>query len=63
MNLESVKTFYDLLGHNKQTEIRALKLDKTFKALPKETKIFFVSSKEDFIKKVQELNGKYNLLS
>ncbi len=61
MNIKAVETFYELLGHRKQTEIRALKLDKDFKPLPKETKIFFVSSKEEFVSKVQELNGEYNL--
>lgn len=61
MNIESVKTFYDLLGHKKQTEIRALKLDDKFKPLPKETRTFFVSSEEEFVSKIQELNGKYNL--
>jgi len=31
MNTEAVKTFYDLLGHKKQTEIRAIELSKDFK--------------------------------
>ena len=60
MKLKTVKTFYDLLGHNKQTEIRAIELSKDFKT-SKVKGHFFVSSQAEFVGKVQELNGKYNL--
>ena len=60
MNTEAVKIFYDLLGHKKQTEIRAMELSKDFK-ISKVKGHYFVSSQEDFIKKIQELNGKYNV--
>ena len=60
MNTEAIKIFYDLLGHKKQTEIRAIELSKDFKT-SKVKGHYFVSSPEEFISKVQELNGKYNL--
>jgi len=61
MNIEAVEKFYDLLDHQKQTEIRALALDKNFKPLPKEAEVIFTFSKEDFVNKVKGLNGKKNL--
>ncbi len=63
MNKQNIIKFYELLKHENQTEIRCLKLDKNFKPLPKETKIFFVSSQEEFLKKCKEQDGKYNLYS
>jgi len=60
MNTEAVKTFYDLLEHKKQTEIRAIELSKDFKT-SKVKGHYFVSSAEEFIDKIQEFNGKYNL--
>ncbi len=60
INKKSIETFYDLLGHKNQTEIRAIELKADLKTT-KNIKNFFVSSKEDFVKIVQELNGKYNL--
>src|SRR3989344_559352 len=60
MNTEAVKIFYDLLGHKKQTEIRAMELSKDFK-ISKVKGHYFVSSQEDFIKKIQGLNEKYNV--
>jgi len=60
MNIEAVKTFYDLLGHKKQTEIRAIELSKDFKT-SKVKGHYFVSSEEEFVSKIQLLNGKYNL--
>lgn len=60
MKVETIKQFYDLLGHNKQTEIRAIELSKDFKT-SKVKGHYFVSSEEEFVSKVQELNGKYNL--
>jgi len=56
-----LKSFYDLLGHKEQTEIRALALDANFKPLPKEAEVIFTFSKEDFVNKVKGLNGKKNL--
>lgn len=60
MKLEAVKQFYNLLGHKKQTEIRAFKLSKDFKKVIQK-KQFFVSSEEEFLDKIKELNGQYNL--
>jgi hypothetical protein len=60
MNTEAVKTFYDLLGHKKQTEIRAIELSKDFKT-SKVKGHYFVSSKKEFIDKIKEFDGKYNL--
>ena len=60
MNKKAVKTFYDLLGHNKQTEIRAIELSKDFKT-SKVKGHYFVSSEKEFVSKIKELNGKYNL--
>lgn len=60
MSLVDIKTFYDLLGHKKQTEIRAIELSKDFKT-SRVKGHYFVSSEKEFISKVQELNGKYNL--
>jgi len=48
MNTEAVKTFYDLLGHKKQTEIRAIELSKDFKT-SKVKGHYFVSSEKEFI--------------
>ena len=61
MKLENIKHFYRLLRHEKQTEIRGFKLDKDFKTIQSENKDFFVSSEEEFISRIKELNGKYNL--
>ena len=59
--MSDIEQFYDLLGHKEQTEIRALKLDKNFKPLPKEAKSIYVSSKKEFVETCEKLNGKYNL--
>jgi len=59
-NPETIKTFYELLEHKKQTELREFELSPDFK-VSKCVGHFFVSSSEEFIKKVQEHNGKYNL--
>lgn len=60
INEEDVRKFYELLEHKKQTEIRVIELSDDFKT----SKIkghYFVSSEEEFVNKVKELNGKYNL--
>lgn len=47
INRESIEKFYDLLDHKEQTEIRVFNPSMSF----------FVSSKEEFINKVVELNS------
>jgi len=59
-NEQDIKKFYELLGHKKQTEIRAFQLDKDFKN-SKCMGHYFVSSIKDFIEIVKKYNGKYNL--
>src|SRR3989344_4805549 len=60
INEEDVREFYRLLEHKNQTEIRVIELSEDFKT-SKVKKHFFVSSEEEFISKVKEFNGKYNL--
>lgn len=60
MKVEDIKIFYDLLGHKNQTEIRAIELTKDFKTSQVKGH-YFVSSQEEFVKKVKGLNGAYNL--
>jgi P4 family phage/plasmid primase-like protien len=60
INIDYVKKFYHLLKHEYQTEIRAFELSEDFK-VSKCRGHYFVSSEEEFVKKVKGLNGKYNL--
>lgn len=60
MNKEAVETFYDILQHEKQTEIRALKLASDLKTVI-DRKQIFVNSKEEFVKIISTLDGQYNL--
>jgi len=55
MNKKDISLFYDFLGHKKQTEIRAI--DKKSKY----SKSYFCQTKEEFIRKCEELNGKCDL--
>jgi len=58
--MSDIEIFYDLLAHKNQTEIRAFELSSNFK-VSKCKGHFFVSSKEKFVKKVNEFEGKYNI--
>jgi len=57
---KTISKFYDLLDHEENTEIRAVELDENFKS--KGIKGHYtIKSKEEFVNKIKELNGKYNL--
>ncbi len=55
-NIKSINNFYELLNHEKETEIRVL--DPKFKLPPRSP---FVHSKEEFLKECIKYNGKYNV--
>lgn len=51
MNTDEISKFYDMLGHKKQTEIRAIN-----KALNPVIKTFFIDNKNDFINQCIKFN-------
>ena len=57
---EKFKFFYNLLAHKQETEIRMFELSKDFKKSEVRGH-FFISSFNEFLSKVKEFNGKYNL--
>lgn len=60
MNIEAVKTFYDLLGHKQQTEIRVFELMPDRKS-SKCVGHYFVSDWKGFFEIISKNEGKYNL--
>lgn len=60
INIDSIKQFYELLGHRKQTEIRGFELSEDLKTGKCKINVW-VNNQQKFIDIVKKSNGKYNL--
>ncbi len=57
---KNIKSYYNLLNHKKQTEIRILKPSKDFKK-SESTKSFFINSLDNFMQICKKYNKHYNI--